>query len=281
MRQWVSARASGRGGSRPHPREPRGPDVFPAGADSSPIGEPGATDSLRHGRHPIVLPACVGPRYSDHYVRAVTYVIPRRPPALQRGGRRLEGSVGGYLGVCITSVASCALRRHAGPRGIRSRSGDAPPPGDCPFHRAAGPRQWARGVPRTSSRVVSASRAVRSASLVHPHETGRPPAGAIASGTRREDGLLPRVVADEPPGLAPDVLVERMRVTDLCRNGAATARADGPERRVALGAVRAALSWHEAPDGAQPVAAGAPARTIGSPAVARRSGSGRERPSVV
>lgn len=60
--QRASARASGRGECRPHPRGPRGRDIFLPGADSSGGVEPSGTNPLRHGRHGIFLPACVGPR---------------------------------------------------------------------------------------------------------------------------------------------------------------------------------------------------------------------------
>jgi hypothetical protein len=95
--------------------------------------------------------------------------------------------------------------------------------------------------------------------LVHPHKVGRPPAGVVARGTGREHRLSSGTVTDQPPGLASEILVERMRMPDLRRDGLATVRATSAQRRVPLCSARAALSWQEAcPDLIAPKA-GAPA----------------------
>ncbi len=127
-----------------------------------------------------------------------------------------------------------------------------------------------------------------SAILVHPHKVGRPPSGIVASGTGREHRLSPPMVTDEPPGLAPEVLIERMRVPDLRRDRLAAIRADGAQRRVPLCSARTALSRQDAcpdpgaPDAGEPV--GAAVRWSGpamrSPPRVDRSGAGREPPSA-
>jgi hypothetical protein len=127
-----------------------------------------------------------------------------------------------------------------------------------------------------------------SAMLVHPHKVGRPPPAIVASGTGREHRLSPLMVADEPPGLAPEVLVERMCMAGFRRDRLAALRADGAQRRVPLCSTRAALSRQDAcpdpgaPDAGEPV--GAAVKWTG-PAMRSeprgdRSGAGRERPSA-
>src|SRR5262245_38583669 len=127
-----------------------------------------------------------------------------------------------------------------------------------------------------------------SASLVHPHKTGWPPTAVVARGTGREHRLSSVMVPDQPPGLAPEVLVERMRKSDLRRDGLATPRAAGAQRRVPLYSARAPPRWQEAqPDLTAPNAGG----PVGAAArwtapVARlvprvdRSAAGRERASA-
>src|SRR5262245_5059327 len=85
-----------------------------------------------------------------------------------------------------------------------------------------------------------------SASLVHPHKAGWPPTAVVARGTGREHRLSPVTVPDQPPGLAPEVLVERMRMSDLRRDGLATPRAAGAQRRVPLCSARAPPRWQAA-----------------------------------
>src|SRR5262245_8949830 len=64
-------------------------------------------------------------------------------------------------------------------------------------------------------------------SLVHPHKARWPPTAVVARGTGREHRLSSVKVPDQPPGLAPEVLVERMRMPNLRRDGLATPRAAG------------------------------------------------------
>jgi hypothetical protein len=124
--------------------------------------------------------------------------------------------------------------------------------------------------------------------LVHPHEVGRPPPSVVASGTGREHGLLPATGADESPGLAAEVLVQRMRMPDLRRDGLFAMRADGSQRRIPLCARGAALSWQDAGTdlvargAGDPVhaAAGLTAPATRSPPHLDRSAGGRERPSA-
>src|SRR5262249_2690597 len=82
--------------------------------------------------------------------------------------------------------------------------------------------------------------------LVHPHKVGRPPPSVVASGTGREHRLLPVAAADESPGLTPEVLVQRMRMPDLRRDGLAAMGAGCAQGRVPLGSGGAALSWQDA-----------------------------------
>jgi hypothetical protein len=107
---------------------------------------------------------------------------------------------------------------------LNTRSGWGPMPGrDNHLHRRAG------------------------AILVHPHKVGRPPAAVVARGTGREHRLSSGTVTDQPPGLASEILVERMRMPDLRRDGLATPRAAGAQGRVPFCSVRAALRWQDAP----------------------------------
>jgi hypothetical protein len=123
--------------------------------------------------------------------------------------------------------------------------------------------------------------------LVHPHEVGRPPPSVVASGTGREHRLLPATAADESPGLAPEVLVQRMRMPDLGRDGLSAMGADGSQRRIPLGARGAALSWQDT--STELVARGAGGRVpaavvstapVRSPPRLDRSAAGRGRPSA-
>src|SRR5262245_23626915 len=102
-----------------------------------------------------------------------------------------------------------------------------------------------------------------SASLVHPHKAGWPPTAVVARGTGREYRLSSVTVPDQTAGLAPEALVERMRMSDLCRDGLATVRAAAAQRWVPLCSVRAPPRWQEAqpdltaPNGGAPVGAAA------------------------
>jgi len=55
-------------------------------------------------------------------------------------------------------------------------------------------------------------------SATQPREASWSPSGVVASGTRGEHARWPICVADEPPRLAPDSLIERMGMADLGRN---------------------------------------------------------------
>src|SRR5262245_35306534 len=121
-------------------------------------------------------------------------------------------------------------------------SGDsvAPRLDGCP----SSPRLWLRNAgigpsPQPAPRWSGAA-------LVHPHKAGWPPTAVVARGTGREHRLSSVTVPNQPPGLAPEVLVERMRMPNLRRDGLATPRAAGAQRRVPLCSARAPPRWQEA-----------------------------------
>src|ERR671931_2892366 len=122
--------------------------------------------------------------------------------------------------------------------------------------------------------------------LAHLRELGRAPSGVVARRTSREHGYSAGEIADQPPSFAPDILVERMRMPDLRRDGRAAVGAHGAERLVPLGSASAASNRHDeppdlfAPGVAGPVAARWIAPGIGPPPRVDRSGAGRERPSA-
>ena len=128
-----------------------------------------------------------------------------------------------------------------------------------------------------------------SASLVHPHKAGWPPTAVVARGTGREHRLSPVTVPDQPPGLASEVLVERMRMPNLRRDGLATPRAAGAQRRVPLCSVRATPRWQETQPDLTALNAGAhvgvaarwTAPAVRLPPRVDRSAAGRERASAV
>src|SRR5262249_28475043 len=125
-------------------------------------------------------------------------------------------------------------------------------------------------------------------SLVHPHKTRWPPTAVVARGTGWEHRLSSVTVPDQPPGLPPEVLVKRMRMSDLRRDGLATPRAAGTQRRVPLCSARAPLRWQEAQPALTAPNAGAPVGAAArwtAPAVrwvprVDRSAAGRERASA-
>src|SRR5262249_38344693 len=96
------------------------------------------------------------------------------------------------------------------------------------------------------------------ANLVHPHKAGWPPTAVVARGTGREHRLSSVTVSDQPPGLAPEVLVERMRMPNLRGDGLATPRAAGAQCRVPLCSARAPPRWQEAQPDLTAPNAGAP-----------------------
>src|SRR5262249_37839433 len=121
-----------------------------------------------------------------------------------------------------------------------------------------------------------------------PHKTRWQPAAVVARGAGREHRLSSVTVPDQPPGLAPEVLVERMRMPNLRRNGLATSRAAGAQCRVPLCSARAPPRWQEAQPDLTAPNAGAPGGVAArrtAPAVrlvprVDRSAAGRERASA-
>jgi len=156
---------------------------------------------------------------------------PRRDRAPRKGSREHDVD---HRGLELRASASRCPARNSAQK--RARASGRPPPSSRSVFTAMRPRRFHNDV----QRCRSASRR-RFCILVHRHEAAGPPSGVVAGGTRREDHLLLRMVADKPPGLTPDALVEWMRVADLRRDGPATVGADGPQRRVPLGAACAAF----------------------------------------
>jgi hypothetical protein len=121
--------------------------------------------------------------------------------------------------------------------------------------------------------------------LVHPHEAWRTPSAFMTRETRRENGFSSGVEADLAPRLAPDVLIERMRMPDLRGDRFRAVCADGPQRCIRLGATRTALSWQ----GRVPaLSAASAANSSGAGSMGQRpwaipihrTGIGRVRPSA-
>ena len=127
-----------------------------------------------------------------------------------------------------------ALQPRAVPRVARFRSGRAAADGCRPLLACGFTTAGAGHCHNQLRRRTSAS-------LVHPHKAGWPPTAVVAFGTGREHRLSSVTVPDQPPGLAPEVLVERMRMPNLRRDRLATPRAAGAQRRVPLCSARAPL----------------------------------------
>src|SRR5262245_8545360 len=173
-------------------------------------------------------------------------------------------------------VRRCAMERPPRASGGCRPACRAPEPRDDPRRGQIGPSP--QPAPRWSG-----------ANLVHPHKAGWPPTAVVARGTGREHRLSSVTVPDQPPGLAPEVLVERMRMPNLRRDGLATPRAAGAQRRVPLRSARAPPRWQEAqpdltaPNAGAPVGATARWTALAVRLVPRvdRSAVGRERASAV
>jgi hypothetical protein len=127
------------------------------------------------------------------------------------------------------------------------------------------------------------------AALVHPYEARGTPSAFMTCVTRREDGFSSSVVADLPPGLPSNVLVERVRMSDFRGDRFRAVCADGAQRCIRLSATRTALSWQgTAPALSAPAAVNSPgAVATGRPTgeqpwaiPTRRAGIGREPPSA-
>src|SRR5438093_5158153 len=71
-------------------------------------------------------------------------------------------------------------------------------------------------------------------SAAQPREASWSPSGVVASGTRGEHARWPICVADEPPRLAPDSLIERVGMPDLGRNRRAAMYTKGAKAAVAF-----------------------------------------------
>jgi hypothetical protein len=110
------------------------------------------------------------------------------------------------------------------------------------------PRMRCPKVPRHGSRQRRASLRQKAFDiLLDPSEVGRTPSRRVAFVARWEDRPVTGDIADESPGLVANRFVERMRVSDLGRDGPTAVRAGGAQREVHLGAERAALSGHARP----------------------------------
>jgi hypothetical protein len=169
----------------------------------------------------------------------------RTPPSgRSSGGSRRDGRER------PTAGASPAGRPLAVPRGPRPRTGRAlrpyaglPPRAPCARRRDEAARAPSPLVARAASNDGRDCDRDALAS-VHRHEVRRPPPGVTAGGARREHRRAAAVMSDEAPRLAPDVLVERVRMPDLRRNRLPAVRARRPQRRVSLCATGTALDRH-------------------------------------
>jgi hypothetical protein len=115
-------------------------------------------------------------------------------------------------------------------------------------------------------RIVRASTCQRYRTSLDPNVVGWTPAARVTRVARGKDRLTALQIADESPGLARERLVERMGMPGLRRNGPATLRAHGAQRRIRLGAKRAASSRQRSPLAVyrrRPRSAGRPARSEG------------------
>ena len=201
----------------------------------------------------------------------------RRSSTRGQIGYRYASRLAGRIGDAVV----CASASRCPSRAARPRSGRAPRPEGCRAHPVAASRRRNRAI----ATIISTG---EPAILVHPHKVWRPPAGVVARGTGRKHRLSSVTVADQPPGLSAQVLVERMRMPDFRRDGVATLRALGAQRRVPFCSARAALRWQEpcpdltAPNAGAPVGAAArwTAPAVKSRPRVDRSTPGRERASA-
>src|SRR5262249_45763523 len=172
-------------------------------------------------------------------------------------------------------TARTTQRSRAPTKGLGSLTSNRPPPPAARWRDTVRPNR----LPGEAAR----------AHLVHPHKAGWPPTAVVARGTGREHRLSSVTVPDQPPGLAPEVLVERMRMPNLRRDGLATPRAAGAQRRVPLCSVRATPRWQETQPDLTALNAGAhvgaaarwTAPAVRLPPRVDRSAAGRERASAV